>query len=486
MALYRKYRGLSFGDIVGQSQITDVLQKAIKSDRISHAYLFTGPRGVGKTSVARILAHAINGIEYRHEDNHIDIIEIDAASNRRIDEIRDLREKSHIAPVSAKYKVYIIDEVHMLTKEAFNALLKTLEEPPAHVVFILATTEAHKLPQTIISRTQRHTFRPIGPNDAEDHLASIAKKEKIDIEPEALKLIASYGEGSFRDAIGLLDQVSALDAKPITADDVRSTLGLGSPAAIESLLESVFSSDHEGVVEKLTEFSQQGIQPELLSKQITATLQSSDNYFEHLDLVAKLLEVPGHNQPSLKLELSLLGYAGPAQATSVRQASPALTPKPAPRPAPAAKPVRDEPKIETPQPEPAESKSAQDAHMPQHDKASKKLSGQDWSAIVASVKAKNSAIASILRSCDPTISDAGDEVTVYVRFAFHEKKLSDQATRALIDDAMNEVLGGIIDMKIEIDPSKVRSELPKDTVPDSDDLADSIINTFGGGEKVNI
>src|SRR5438270_10180898 len=185
-ALYRKYRSRSFDEVVGQEHVTQTLQRALKSGRISHAYLFTGPRGVGKTSVARILAHEVNGLPYAGESVHLDIIEIDAASNRRIDEIRDLREKVRIAPAVGKYKVYIIDEVHMLTREAFNALLKTLEEPPAHTIFILATTEVHKLPETIISRTQRFAFKPVDKISTQTHLGKIAKKEKIVISDGAL------------------------------------------------------------------------------------------------------------------------------------------------------------------------------------------------------------------------------------------------------------------------------------------------------------
>src|SRR5690606_25955227 len=196
------------------------------SGRISHAYLFTGPKGTGKTSVARILAHSINDLPYKDESIHLDIIEIDAASNRRIDEIRDLRDKVHIAPTSAKYKVYIIDEVHMLTKEAFNALLKTLEEPPAHVIFMLATTEMHKLPDTIISRCETHVLRRPSDDVLTDVVSKVAKKEKYSLEPEAARMIGFLGEGSFRDTLGVLQKVlNASSDKKITASEVEKITG---------------------------------------------------------------------------------------------------------------------------------------------------------------------------------------------------------------------------------------------------------------------
>ena len=206
-ALYRKYRPQTFADIVGQNHIVSVLKNAIDKDQISHAYLFYGSRGTGKTSIAKIFANEVNGNKEYQKEN-VDIIEIDAASNNGVDEVRDIKEAIKFLPTEGKYKVYIIDEVHMLTTAAFNALLKTLEEPPAHVIFILATTEIHKIPATILSRCQRFEFKNLSQEQLIDRLRYIAKEENLVIEDEAIEKIATLAKGGLRDAISILDQVS--------------------------------------------------------------------------------------------------------------------------------------------------------------------------------------------------------------------------------------------------------------------------------------
>ena len=206
-ALYRKYRPQTFNDIVGQNHIVSVLKNAIDKDQISHAYLFYGSRGTGKTSIAKIFANEVNNNEVYQKEN-VDIIEIDAASNNGVDEVRDIKEAIKFLPTEGKYKVYIIDEVHMLTTAAFNALLKTLEEPPAHVIFILATTEIHKIPATILSRCQRFEFKNLSQDQLIDRLRYIAKEENLVIEEAAIEKIATLAKGGLRDAISILDQVS--------------------------------------------------------------------------------------------------------------------------------------------------------------------------------------------------------------------------------------------------------------------------------------
>src|SRR5437868_2435966 len=310
-ALYRKYRSKSFEEVIGQDHVTQTLQKAIKSGRISHAYLFTGPRGVGKTTVARILAREVNNFQFDGESANLDIIEIDAASNRRIDEIRDLRDRVRITPVSGRYKVYIIDEVHMLTKEAFNALLKTLEEPPAHIIFILATTEAHKLPDTIISRTQRFEFKPIPVSKAVSQLASIAKQEKIEISPEAIELLAAFGNGSFRDSIGYLDQLASSGSR-INEDDVRRVLGWPSQTQVEEILAAVNGGETENLLILLQQLKDSGVDAATVASSMSMKIRQAvlgRAPLAHIELLKQLLEVPISSRPYDRLELSLLEAA---------------------------------------------------------------------------------------------------------------------------------------------------------------------------------
>lgn len=268
VALYRKWRPQDFDALVGQEHISTTLKNAIATGKIAHAYLFSGPRGTGKTSTAKILAKSLN-CEHGpsvNPCNHcsncdkitagtsMDVFEVDAASNRGIDEIRDLRETVKFAPVDGRYKVYIIDEVHMLTTEAFNALLKTLEEPPAHVVFVLATTEPHKIPATIHSRCQRYDFRRISAREIEQRLGMVAEQSGLKAAPDALRLIAIQAEGGMRDALSILDQCAALDnGSVITAAHVRQLLGLIGHEWVWQLTDAVAERDAHSVLVKLDE-----------------------------------------------------------------------------------------------------------------------------------------------------------------------------------------------------------------------------------------
>ena len=271
MALYRKWRPQDFDALVGQQAVKTALKNALASGKIAHAYLFSGPRGTGKTSTARILAKALNceqgptptpcghchNCERITAGTSMDVIEIDAASNTGVDDIRELREQINFAPVDGRYKVYIIDEVHMLSTGAFNALLKTLEEPPAHVIFILATTDPQKIPATIHSRCQRFDFRRVTVDEIVEHLALVAQGSGIEADEEALRLIAIQSEGGMRDALSLLDQCGVM-AKQVTAATVREVLGIVGREALHELTEAIGRQDLPAALGKLNLLLEQG------------------------------------------------------------------------------------------------------------------------------------------------------------------------------------------------------------------------------------
>lgn len=299
-ALYRKWRPRTFDDVVGQSSITDTLKNAVKRNKISHAFLFAGPRGTGKTSCAKIFAKALNctnlqdGEPCNECENCLaadkgsmsDIIEIDAASNNGVDEIRDIRDKVKYAPTQGKYKVYIIDEVHMLSIGAFNALLKTLEEPPEHVVFILATTELQKVPATIISRTQRYNFKRIEQADLVARMQYILKEENIEYEPRSLEVIAQIADGGMRDSLSILDQILSYDQDKVKYEDALKITGYADQAKVETLLLYLLTYQTQDALDLVKELikagsSTQNILDEIIQLTVNVMLAIKGNQSQH-------------------------------------------------------------------------------------------------------------------------------------------------------------------------------------------------------------
>lgn len=473
--LYRKYRSQSFAEVIGQDHIVTALNNSLSGGHVSHAYLFTGPRGVGKTSVARILAHRLNNFDYPSDIPYLDIIEIDAASNRRIDEVRDLREKARMLPVKAKYKVYIIDEVHMLTREAFNALLKTLEEPPAHVVFILATTEAHKLPETIISRTQRFVFRPIPDSKVAQHLSSIAKKEKIDIDNDAIELIAGHGAGSFRDSLSLLDQTRGL-ASPVKLSDVQQLLGVTEESTILQIIDCIETGNLRQLGDLLSQLVDYGTNSTQVAQQLMSRLRtqlieddtSSLGPEIILPLLKNLLDVPSSPQPSRLLELVLIEAALSANKPKQIIETPPQSQKTKP-----PIPYKERPKI-------AKDTPAKNTKAKVVSPANTPISSEDWTKILSEIKKRRNTLYGILRMGEPTIEN--DKITIAFKFPFHKRQIAESKNSQLIVSVIREITGTEIQLKCITVPNSATpiNQEEQDAPP-----IETISNIFGSAEVLD-
>ena len=486
-ALYRKYRSKSLSEIVGQDHVTSLLDRALESNKVAHAYLLTGPRGTGKTSVARILAHKITGLSYDIEDNNLDIIEIDAASNNGVDNVRDLREKALVAPVKSQKKVYIIDEVHMLSKSAFNALLKIIEEPPEHVVFILATTDFDKVPDTIVSRTQRYNFRLIDESTVADHLAFIAKEESIKIDTDALNLIAERGGGSLRDSISLLDQIQHSESKngEITRSDVEASLGLATKDEINAIGEAILSGDALKIITAVRQPELRGIGAVSVADQLYNWIQRNLESYPYLvTYFEDLIKVQKSHRPDVAILVAVLKFA-------VKMPEPQISQRPStqeshkPDNLSMSSKITEEP-IATAEP-PEKSTKILDTESKQNDDNSDVASQKDvqqkdqnkknnfnWQSVLDYLndhKSEFKGIHAILEKSKPIIKD--NKVSLYVLNKFNKTKLDKR--RAVLGKILSE--SGVGDFEIEI------IDRP---APPQNEQAAKVAAIMGGGEEVDV
>lgn len=487
-ALYRKYRPKKLSDVIGQDHITQTLENAVRNNKIRHGYLFSGPRGIGKTSVARILAHLVNNFEYNKFSTQLDIIEIDAASNRRIDEIRELRDKVHITPSHGVYKVYIIDEVHMLTREAFNALLKILEEPPAHAIFILATTEAHKLPPTIVSRTQHFTFKPVQAQNVAKHLKNIARKEKINIDRDALNYVAEYGQGSFRDSISLLDQLS--NYQKITSDEVLSVMGRPNPEKIEDLYQKLTVGTIGDITQSLENLYNEGTDPNFIANELMQFLRlriingNSVNPAEDIDLIKNLLVVQSSHSPERQLEVCLCQHNLAKNKVQNNHGGPIHTEK--------DKSVEqsDHIKKTKQQPQNMSKKVTSDTPAKRNNHSEKESSSEKspalpahelWEVCLNNIKDEHNTLYGLARMATPQIKDA--ELHLIVPYAFHKKRLEEKKSKAIILDLVKSNTDKVMDLIITVQKKSPKQEQSSPQIEPSDTYSE-VTRIFGGSEIV--
>ncbi len=468
---YRHYRPDKFDDVLGQDHISQVLKTAVTKKLIDHAYLFSGPRGTGKTTVARLLARAINcqNLDNGNPCNKCamcleikqnaatDILEIDAASNRGIDEIRELRDKIGYAPTRATYKVYIIDEVHMLTKEAFNALLKTLEEPPAHAIFILATTELHKVPQTIISRAQRYQFHRANHQQLEKLLSEVATKEGIKVNSEAVKVLVERADGSYRDGLTLLGNLKG-QTKLMDAESVRQLVGLPPSQTVEALLSAIVEGQPSFAQKILNESINDGQDVALLVKamadhckeQIFASLELKPTD-QTVIILEELLSVLA--QSRFSTDPTALLIARIFQLCFRNQNS---------APQVMVKPVVDIQKAEiSSQPPAVDSVSAGPPIE----------TDSFWSQFLEQIKAQNHALYAVIRSA-ALENITNDKLIIAVKFRFYAERLAETRNRQIVESTASNVTGRQIRLETIV---KTDLELAKSK---DDDLLATVVDVF--------
>ncbi len=523
-ALYRKWRSRTFADLVGQPHVVRTLENALRSDRVAHAYLFNGPRGTGKTSTARLLAKALNCLgadgarpcgecavcQAIEEARYLDLIEIDAASNNGVEDIRELRNAVNFSPTEGDCKIYIVDEVHMLSPSAFNALLKTLEEPPDPVYFILATTEIHRIPATVISRCQRFDFRRIATAEIQDHLAQIATAEGCDVETAALAMIADSAQGCMRDAISLLDQVVGLGQGTVTLQQVQDLLGLTDIQALHAFVDAIVARDKakglailQDVVFQggsMAEFLQQVIMqlraafrcklmgqeaiigdvpPEQAAVLHTWADASSEIQLLHamtvmVDAAAALKQAP---HPQILVELALVAAINDPSETAVAPAETGSRSRPATRPVPAARSAAAAPRPQADPPDRASPAAAPRRPTPQDDQDKKDLR-RHWKDLQRTVKnrARNPKAYDALTSGGMSgLEVRNGTVTVFLRDTGYRAALAPE--REKMARKLSDYLGRDVklDLRVVQDapaarPARARSSsaAPEATVPQRD------------------
>ena len=501
---YRKWRPQTLSEVLGQEPVTQTLRHAVESGKIAHAYLFCGPRGTGKTSMARILAKAVNCPEQRGgepcnacplcrsiaEGRALDVIEIDAASNRGIDEIRSLRERANYAPSLARYKVYIIDEVHMLTEAACNALLKTLEEPPGHVIFVLATTEAHKVIATIVSRCQRFNFRRLGQPEIMNKLKLICEKEGVHIEPDSLRLIARAATGSLRDAENILQQMIAYYGDEIELDRVQAELGISRDWRVRQLAQHVVARDVAAGLRVINSLDSDGVDLRQFNLGLVEHLRglllvksrceealdtTSEDLVEMRNLAASTtldyllravksfssIDFRSADYSALPLELALLDcalspYAGQEQLTTTQPLDVAG----------GTETTESLEEIEAPtavDPARVGAEAADGEIAPDFDRLRSR-----WKEFIRALRGEGSSgnLDAFLRSaCDPVALE-DDILVLGFYYSFHKEKIEDAKYRHLVERKLKEVFGRpykircvLIDHKREV-PSEARTHNP--------------------------